>query len=257
MEGDHPDEGHNVIPYVGSIIIVTYNNRLQPAVVCRHLANGEVLVRFINNGVANSNMNFRQQFGRNIALITGAFNYIPFQLEDVLQYTNLNLNELTNTFNLILEEINTGNLILNRLIEQRRAVAAQRVDLPLAHHPNCNVNYEVIPVVDIEVDLSGQVCPFTQDEFQFGQEYYRVTVELPGPNNTVVINVSYFSVNDLQIWFCANHRNMRCRHPLYNVEFTLDDIRRFTYRRPPQGGHRKRRSKISNNKRVKRSKQRK
>jgi hypothetical protein len=111
--------------------------------------------------------------------------------------------------------------------------------------------------VDIDVDLSGQVCPFTQDEFQFGQVYYRVTIELPGPNNTLVTNVSYFSINDLQIWFCANQRDMRCRHPLYNVEFSLDDVRRFTYRRPPQGGQRKRRSKISNNKRIKRSKQQK
>ena len=130
-------------------------------------------------------------------------------------------------------------------------------NLHLARHPNCNINYEVIPVVDIDVDLSGQVCTFTQDEFQHGHEYYQVTVQLPGSNGIVVTNLSYFSINELQLWFCINHHNMRCRHPMYDVEFTLDNIRRFRYRYPPQGGHRKRRSKISNNKRVKRSKQRK
>jgi hypothetical protein len=257
MEGERPVQGDNIMPHVGSIIVVRYNDRSEPAVVCRHLEHGQVLVHFINDDVVYSNMNFRYQFGNNIALIAEAHNYIPYSLENVLQYTNfLNLDELMNRFYIILEDINTGNLMLNRVRVQRRAVAAQQVDLPLAHHPNCNINYASIPSVDIDVDLSGQVCPFTQDEFQFGQEYYRVTIELPGPNNTLVTNVSYFSINDLQIWFCANQRDMRCRHPLYNVEFSLDDVRRFTYRRPPQCVQRKRRSKISNNKRIKRSRQR-
>jgi hypothetical protein len=106
----------NDLPYVGSIIMVTINNRIQPAVVCRHLPNNEVLVRFINNNVVHSQLNFREQFGTNILIVERADNYIPYRLEDTLNDTDvLNLQELQTRYNLMLDEINLGNYILNSL----------------------------------------------------------------------------------------------------------------------------------------------
>lgn len=105
----------NHLPNAGEIILFTDNNNiLQPAVVCRQIPGGnEVLVTFINYDVFNSQLNYRQQFGTNIVIVPGADNYIPYRLEDVLQYTNYNrFEDLQIRFNELLEQINTGNLML-------------------------------------------------------------------------------------------------------------------------------------------------
>ena len=110
------NQNQNYIPYVGNIIMVTINNTIQPAVVCRHLPNNEVLVRFINDNVVVSELNFREQFGTNILILETAYNYIPYRLEDTLNNTDfINFEDLQNRYYLMVEEINTGNNILNSL----------------------------------------------------------------------------------------------------------------------------------------------
>ena len=99
----------------GDIILFTDNNNiLQPAVVCRQIpGQNSVLVSFINHNVFNSQLNYREQFGTNIVIVPGADNYIPYMLQDVLRYTNFNrLHDLQNRYNELLEQINTGNLML-------------------------------------------------------------------------------------------------------------------------------------------------
>jgi hypothetical protein len=101
------------LPRVGEIIIVRVNHIPQPAVVCRRdRAHNEVLVRFINDDVVVSEMNYVNQFGTNISIVENASHYIPFRLEDVLDYTYLNMDELENLYNEIMIHINYANLIL-------------------------------------------------------------------------------------------------------------------------------------------------
>jgi len=107
----------NHIPDVGQIILVTYNNRIEPAIVCRQdPQHNQVLVTFINHLVTNSQMNYREQFGPNILMVANANNYIPYDLENALNYTFFNnFNDLQRRYQELLEQINTGHLMLNRL----------------------------------------------------------------------------------------------------------------------------------------------
>jgi hypothetical protein len=110
----------NHILGLGQIIIVTYNYRLQPAIVSRvDQRHNEVLVTFINPLVANSRMNYRRQFGPNILIVPNADNYIPYNLEDVLNYTFFNnFDDLQQRYRELLDQINAGNLMLIRPAQQ-------------------------------------------------------------------------------------------------------------------------------------------
>jgi len=89
---------------VGEIIIVTYNNRIQPAIVSRQEPNNEVLVTFINPDVINSEINYREQFGSNILLVQNADGYIHMNLEDVFNYSFYNnLDDLQYRYNDLME----------------------------------------------------------------------------------------------------------------------------------------------------------
>jgi hypothetical protein len=110
------EHNENHLPNVGDIIMVTDNNRIvQPAVVCHQEQNNAVLVRFINDNIFNSGLNYREQFGTNIVIVEEANDYIPWRLEDTVYYTDLNLEELQLRYNLMLDDINRGNLMLVRL----------------------------------------------------------------------------------------------------------------------------------------------
>jgi hypothetical protein len=108
------------LPDVGQIIMVTYNNRIQPAVVTTQEPNNAVLVTFINPLVNNSDINYTELFGPNILYVTNANNYIPYDIQHVFNYTFFNTFEgLQHRYNEVLEQINTGHLMLNRLGRQR------------------------------------------------------------------------------------------------------------------------------------------
>jgi hypothetical protein len=281
----------NDLPYLGTIILVEINNRIEPVVVCRQFENNRVLVRFINNNVMHSDINFAQIFGRNISFVENANNYIPFTLEDILLYTpNFTLQQLIRAYNNILRQIALGNLALipNRIVPNNipdQIIPDRIIPHPIIPHPNpyifpypdpiipypnpnpiipypnprpnlqqnqdCDIDFNSIQRIDINVDLSNMVCIFTQEPFDAGTDYYQVTYRFPDGTE----NVSYYSIEPFEQWLRAP-RNPRCRHPQWPHELTIDNIKRFTYRRT-QGGEQKRRSKLSNNKRVKRSKQRK
>lgn len=104
------NQNQNHLPNIGEIIMVTDNNRIaQPAVVCDHLQNNAVLVRFINDNIFHSELNYREQFGTNILIVERADNYIPYRLEDTLPYTDLNFEELQTRYNLFLDDIHRAN----------------------------------------------------------------------------------------------------------------------------------------------------
>ncbi len=104
------NQNQNHLPNIGDIIMVTDNNRIaQPAVVCAHVQNNAVLVRFINDNIFHSDLNFRDQFGTNILIVERADNYIPYRLEDTLPYTDLNFEELQTRYNLFLDDIHMAN----------------------------------------------------------------------------------------------------------------------------------------------------
>ena len=103
-------QNQNHLPNIGDIIMVTDNNNIvQPAVVCTHEENNAVLVRFINDNIFHSRINYIDQFGTNILIVETADNYIPWRLEDTVYYTDLNLEELQRRYNLMLDDIHRAN----------------------------------------------------------------------------------------------------------------------------------------------------
>jgi hypothetical protein len=106
-QNQNQNQNHYLNP--GDIIFVRVNNIPQPAVVIMPDENDEVLVRFINNNVVVSKINYRNLFGTNILIAPRASNYITYRLVDILHYTNLNLEELQSRYNFILDDIHRAN----------------------------------------------------------------------------------------------------------------------------------------------------
>ena len=112
----------------------------------------------------------------------------------------------------------------------------------------CNIDFNQVQQAIINVDLTGEVCILTLEPFIPGQDYYQVSVSLsPHANPTV----NYFSINEFHEWF-EYHRVLPCKHPMFNVSITLNNIRRFTYNGPPPfvGGRKRRSKKQKTNRRI-------
>lgn len=128
---------------------------------------------------------------------------------------------------------------------------------------NCDIDFSRVRIVELNVDLSDKWDILSRNTYVIGNDYYCVSINLTPElaRGRPLQSVEYYGINELQNYVRYNRDwtgfNGRCKHPIYNTSISLENITRFTYRGPVQGGKSKyKRSYINKNKTKKSIKKR-
>jgi hypothetical protein len=123
--------------------------------------------------------------------------------------------------------------------------------IPPIPRRSCPIDFSLVPHVNLgNLDLRDDIEPITFDHFVAGQDYYRVQTNVNG-----ILTTHYFNIASFENWITrsGNDNIGICRHPIYNVRVSQNDIVRFTYNPPAQGGAKPRKSRSYRKKNNKRS----
>jgi hypothetical protein len=104
-----------------------------------------------------------------------------------------------------------------------------------------DIDFSTIPRVEINVNLNDKWDVLTNDIFVPGTDYYCITVDLPPEiaRGKPLHSVEYYSIDALENWL--RHSPWRegirnyLKHPIYDLQISLENITCFTYRGPNQG----------------------
>ena len=124
---------------------------------------------------------------------------------------------------------------------------------------NCDIDFSRVPIVELNVDLRDKWDILSRNTFLVGNDYYCVTINLTPElaRGRPLQSVEYYGISELHdyVKYTRDWTGFigRCKHPIYNTSISLENITRFTYRGPAQGGKSKYKRSYINRKKTKKS----